>query len=295
MDIITPDSVNKLLLSCAELTGEQDFGLNMNENIDITMYGLFGYLLLNSSTVEDLFNNIDRYFSLLYVGGGFFEVTKKKGYVNIGYNTDQAPLVSPRHFTEWSLGFIPYYLNTPLGDIAKPLSAQFTYDPPDNIDKLESVFGKDLKFNQPKNLLVYRNTILKKRINDVDPGLLKILREEADKYLKDYLIDETLLGNIKMLLIEHLSNGKSNASDIASELNLTLSTFKRRLADNNIDFKKTKELIKNDLAKKMLCKTKVKLTDIARKTGFSDQSSFTRFFIRCNTITPQEFRKKHLK
>jgi len=52
MDIITPDSVNKLLLSCAELTGEQDFGLKMNENIDITMYGLFGYLLLNSSTVE---------------------------------------------------------------------------------------------------------------------------------------------------------------------------------------------------------------------------------------------------
>ena len=93
MDIIAPDSVNRLLLSCAELTDDQDFGLKMNENIDITMYGLFGYLLLNSSTVEDLFNNIDRYFSLLYIGGVFFKVTKQKNYVNIRYDMDQVPKV----------------------------------------------------------------------------------------------------------------------------------------------------------------------------------------------------------
>jgi len=83
---------------------------------------------------------------------------------------------------------------------------------------------------------------------------------------------------------------KATATAIAKELNLTLSTFKRKLAAENINFRKAKESVRNKLAKKMLSETRAGISDIARKTGFADQSSFTRFFIRCNNISPMKYR-----
>ena len=50
MNVNSPDSNSRLLDACADISGKQDTGLLLNELINITMYGLFGYLLLNSGT-----------------------------------------------------------------------------------------------------------------------------------------------------------------------------------------------------------------------------------------------------
>ena len=294
LDIITPDSVNLLLSYCSEQSGDQDFGLTMNERIDFTMYGLFGYLIINSCTVGDLLKIVERYYPLLYSGGDFYTISTQKDTLSIEYGTYQKPKTNLRHITEWSLGFFPYYLSQSLGELGRPIKTIFMHDSPTHCHKLQTVFGQNLEFNQTANKLTYRKSILNKKINNVDPGMLKILREQADKSLQSFLKNDTFLEKIKMLLIERVGEGNANATDIANELRLTLSTFKRKLTAENIDFRKTKESVKNELAKNMLSKTNVSISDIARKTGFSDQSSFTRFFIRCNTLTPQAYRNSDI-
>jgi AraC-like DNA-binding protein len=290
IDTITPKQVNHLLANCAKLSGNINFGLTMNERVDITMYGLFGYLLLNSSTVQDLFNTIERYYSILYAGGAYFKITTTKTLVVITYGTYQPSKSDNRHLIEWSLGFIPYYLQAALGNTGIPQSTQFTHKQPMDLQKHRSVFGSEITFKQTNNQLIYPRSILKQHLSNVEPGLLKILREQADKSLKNYLKDDSLAARIRLLLAERLGITNATAADIAHELNLTLSTFKRKLVQEEIDFKQIKASVKNDLAKKMLTQTKVSINDIARKTGFADQSSFTRFFIRCNHTTPKKFR-----
>ncbi len=296
VDTILPDNIERLLQTCADISGNQDFGLTMNELVDMTMYGLFGYLLLNSGTVEDLFDTLVRYHSVHHDGGIFYKkiIEQKTVAIQFCYADDRS--VAYRQITDWGLGYIPGYLKSSLTELAQPLNAQFTYDPPEDLRKLQAFFGPNLEFNQAYNQLIYPRSILNQRLTKVDPGLLNILRTEADRYLLGQKKDSRLLKEIKMILFENLNENKTNAADIADTLNISLSTFKRRLTEEGIDFKRTKEAVKNELAKQLLTETSIKISEVAQKTGFKNPGSFTRFFIRYNQQKPLEYRKhKNLK
>ena len=293
MNTLSPDSVNRLLTKCAALSNNPDFGLTMNERVDTSMYGVFGYLLLNSSTVKDLFGYMERYHSIFYSGGTFFRVNIQQGMVSIRYGREQPTKFDTRHQTEWSLGFTPYYLQSLLGDEGIPASAYFTHSAPDELQKLISVFGNELHFNQAENKLVYPESILKGSLSGTSPSLLEVLCQEAEALLHDHLNSGALDKKVRLLLFEGLEHHKSNASDIAIKLNMSLSTFKRRLVQENIDFKKLKETVKNELAIKLLTTSEESMYEIARRIGFSGQSSFSHFFIRCNGMPPQSFREQN--
>lgn len=291
VDTILPDSIERLLQTCADISGNQDFGLMMNERVDMTMYGLLGYLLLNSGTVEDLFDTLVRYHSVHHDGGIFYKKRIEKETVSILLCYADNSHASYRQLTDWSLGFIPTHLKSSLADLAPPLKAQFTCNKPKDLRKLQAFFGSNLEFNQPDNQLFYPLSILDNRLTKVDLGLLKILRTEADRYLLGKKKDSALLKEIKIILFENLNENKTNASDIADILNISLSTFKRKLTDEGIDFKKTKDAIKNELAQQLLTETGIKIYEVAQKTGFKNPGSFTRFFIRYNQQKPLEYRK----
>jgi|GEM_PF-3836283 len=292
MDIISPDCTSRLLDACADLTGNTAFGLHMNDLVDITMYGLFGYLLLNSGTVKDLFNTLERYYVIHHDAGDYYKVTTQRKTVTIEYGFDLPMLVCPRHSIEWALGFIPHYLKPSLGEPAKPSIAQFTHSAPHNLGPLHAVFGTNLEFDQSRSQLIYPRSILNDQIANIDPVLSEALHERADKHLYDHLAKGSMLKRIRVLLLENLSLNETNASDIAKSLNMSLSTFKRKLVEEGIDFKGTKESIKNELARQLLSQTDKKVSVIAQQVGFSNQSAFTRFFARCNQLKPLEYRNR---
>ncbi|MCK5647252.1 MAG: AraC family transcriptional regulator ligand-binding domain-containing protein [Gammaproteobacteria bacterium] len=291
-DTISPDCVNQLLISCAKISGNQNFGLTMNKLVDISMYGLFGYILLQTSTVKDFFNNLERYYPTFYSGASFKIITRKETII-IQYATEQLPKVCPRHDNEWSLGFVVDYLKFHLGDIARPISVSFTHQSPDDLSEIESLFGQNLQFSQTKNQIVYKKPFINKKISNSDPWMLNILRQQAEKMLQEYYKENSLEKEVRLLLLEKIENGQANASDIARTLGFSLSTFKRRLAQENSEFSIIKLSVKNQLAQEMLSGSKTSIVNIGKKIGFNDQSSFTRFFIRCNQISPLEYRKKH--
>jgi len=296
-DAVPPDSLNKLLTACATISGNQNFGLSMNGLVDITMYGLYGYILLQTNTVKDFLEALVHYYPLLYPSA-FFEVRTQEDSIIIQYGTRPSPKLCSRHDTEWSLGFVAGHLKFHIDGIAKPLSASFQHQSANDLREQESLFGQKLLFNQRENQLVYPKSILGMTFSDRDPLMLKVLRKHADKLLLEYSSKGSFEQEIRMLIFENIEQpeqgkNKANASNIAHEMNLSLSTFKRRLTKENINFRETKDLVRNQLAKEILLGTKVNIADIARKVGFSEQSSFTRFFIRCNALTPQEYRKKY--
>jgi AraC-like DNA-binding protein len=291
MNTILPDRIERLLQACAQISGEQDFGLKMNEHADLSMYGLLGYLLLNSGTVDDLFETLVRYHSVHHDGGIFYKTITQDETISIRFYYDNEKYAYNRHTTDWGLGFIPLFLKPKLAELAQPLSAQFVYDKPDNTHKLEQYFGSNLEFNQAHNQLIYPRSILQQQITEIDLGLLKILRAEADKCLLGLKKESQFYKEIKIILFNNLAINKINATDIAHALNISLSTFKRKLNEEGIDFKQTKDTMKNDIAMKLLTKTDISITEIAQRTGFKNPSSFTRFFIRYNNQKPLAYRK----
>ncbi len=144
MDTILPDSITRLLDACADISGNQNFGLAMNNLVDLTMYGIFGYLLLNSSTVEDLFQTMVRYHSVHHNGGVLYKLDTQKDTASIQLYYAERSQLCHRHISEWGLGFVPGYLASAPGDQATPICAQFTHPSPQNLQALHAAFGPNL-------------------------------------------------------------------------------------------------------------------------------------------------------
>ncbi len=47
--------------NAARLTGDEDFGLHVGEQTDVKMYGVLGYITLNSQTFGEALNRLTRY------------------------------------------------------------------------------------------------------------------------------------------------------------------------------------------------------------------------------------------
>jgi AraC-like DNA-binding protein len=291
METILPDNIERLLQACAEISNHQDFGLLMNELVDISMYGLLGYILLNSGTVHDLFDALVRYHRVHHNGDIYYKLNLQKTTVNIQFCYHEHSDYAHRQTTDWGLGFIPSYLQSELRQCVQPLKAQFTHSPPKNLSQLHYYFGHHLEFNQQQNQLVYPRSILKKSLSKADPMLLKILQIEADKHLLSLKKESAFIKEIKGIIFQHLTDNHNNASDIANSLNLSLSSFKRKLIKEHSHFKNIKDSVKNDLAKQLLSKSNISISDIAQQTGFKNSSGLTRFFIRYNQQKPLAYRK----
>jgi len=104
-------------------------------------------------------------------------------------------------------------------------------------------------------------------------------------------MDHSLKKAIHIFIFENIGVKKINASDAAKALNISLSTLKRKMIAEGIDFRKEKENVRNKMAKQLLSGTTLSVSEIAQKTGFANASSFTRFFARCNRQTPLQYRK----
>ena len=295
METILPEPIERLLQASADISGNQDFGLIMNELVDLSMYGLFGYILLNCSTVEDLFNTLVRYHSVHHDAGISYKISIKAETVSIQLYYDVAGHNQFRQTTDWGLGFIPLFLKPILGDKSIPLRSEFSYQAPINKKKLHDYFGSKLNFNCTKNQLTYPRSILDKRLNKSDSPLLKVLRDQADKQLIACQKESELHVNVKAVLLQNIESENSTAQDVADTLALSLSSLKRKLTEEGLSFKVIKEGVINNLAKQLLLETQASLNEIATKTGFKNLSSFTRFFIRHNQQNPSAFRKKQLK
>lgn len=81
--------------------------------------------------------------------------------------------------------------------------------------------------------------------------------------------------------------------DIAATFNVSLTTLRRRLAEENRSFQGIKDACRCDVAKALLAKSPETLSQIADRLAFTDVANFRRSFLRWIGISPAEFRRNH--
>jgi len=291
-ELLLPDEVNYLLLLSAESSKNVDFGLEMLKLVDISMFGTYGYLLSSARTVGEFFELAVKYYSIFYQGSEL-SLDIRGDYFSVEYTVESPPQVNPRHDNEWTLGFFCNFLQSRLGEQINPTSITFTHAPPTNLNKLKEIFGPLICFQQTSNIMYFEKAFLKKSLSDSDPALLKIVLQQAELALNRVIAESSLESEVRLLILESLENRTANAENIAKQLNLSLSTFKRKLSTEKLDFRQIRDVVRNNLAKKLLKASQCNMNQIAFNTGFSDQSAFSRFFIRVNQITPIKYRIQH--
>jgi len=289
------DSVNRILRACEEMTGDENFGIGMNDRISLVMYGTFGYLLLNAPTVRRLLEVTERYYPLLYRGGRFvFEPDEREGLLR--YEIASPPTVSPRHLTEWSLGFFVGFLRDHFDPSWHPARVCFAHEPPrskEALADLERRLGPRLEFHQPRSLLEFDDEILRTRRPRVDIRLMEILLGAAEHELRAIAKDESLEGHIRIRVAEQMQRGEHNATAIAESMGMSVSTLRRRLREEGKGLREIRDQVFRDLATRALVESRASISRISREMGYSEVSAFDRAFRRTTGQSPTQYRSSH--
>ena len=288
---ITTEELNRILLACEEQTGDKHFGLHLIESIELTAMGLYGYLLLNASTIGEFLSLAERYYPIFYRTAAL-ELIKSRQSWRLVYRRTNLSSVNQRHDDEWTLGAFINTIRSRLGSAWQPLSATFREPALENLVELHRFFGQNLAFNQPLNSFEVEAALLDIPLNDSDPRLLQIIREQADEHLKSYTESASVEAQLRLMIMKDLEFGPPKAENIAKEMGMSLSTFKRFLAKQNLGFRALRDTVIRELATRALAETNVNISQVAMQMGYSEVSAFNHAFLRLVGQSPSEYRRQ---
>ena len=293
-ETVTPDLVNAILLECASLSGDSNFGLRMVELAPASDVGLYGYLLMNAATVGEVLEIASRYYPTFYLGSTL-NLSVARRTARFSYHAKGPATVSARHDNEWTLGFFVNLIRRGAGPEWTPATCTFTHAAPRDLTALHQVFGSKLQFEHAVNSVEFSSDVLNYRISETDPSLLRVLAQHADKLLAGIQDEEDLVQKVKMLILEGLESGQSDAASIAAKLTVSVSTLKRRLKELGLTYRELRDGVVEDIAKSAISQTQVPISVIALRVGYSELSAFDRAFLRLTGMTPLKYRAREAR
>jgi len=288
-EMVTPDMVNAILLECASLSGDSNFGLRMVELTDTADLGIYGYLLMNAPAVGEALEIACRYYPTFYLGAAL-DLSVTGATARLTYRVKAPATVSTRHDNEWTLGFLVRLIRRGASADWTPETTTFTHPAPRDRRELRQVFGSNLHFKHAINSIEFSADVLRYRISETDPGLLRVLTQHADTLLAGIRDQDDLVRQVRLLILERLDRGQSDEASIASKLGVSVSTLKRRLKQRGFTYRELRDGVVEDIAKSALGQTKVPISEIALRVGYSELSAFDRAFMRLTGMRPQEYR-----
>ncbi len=157
----------------------------------------------------------------------------------------------------------------------------------------ERYFEAPVIFSASQNALWFRRGQLKHGLLMGDERMAAYNESVVQAYVAG--LDAATFGQqVKRLLLAQLEAGEPAIGSVASQLNLTERSLRRRLREEGLSYRELLQQSRMEMAEYYLRHTTLSVTDIALRSGFADASNFARAFTRWFSQSPTEFRKTQL-
>lgn len=178
-----------------------------------------------------------------------------------------------------------------LADSRIPLTqAEFPFAKPVHASAYDVMFRAPVRFAAEQASISFDAAYLKLAVRRNDEDLRQMLLRPLPLIVLQYRRDRLLSQRIRHLLRTR-SLDFSNASTLANELNVSVRTLHRHLAEEGTTLQNIKTEVRRDLAIHQLTHTNRLLKQIAAGAGFSNEASFIRAFKQWTGQSPGEFRR----
>jgi len=257
-------------------------------------HGLFGLLLQSCTTLSEaclLGHQLQR----LSRSGLFSQVTVSPKQINAVFDSKAFPPEQISAFIEYCMGNYFSIANTLSGSVdfrAERIS--FRHAPRATIKRYQQLLPcNQICFNQPADAISITRPVMDLSLLSADKQSKVLLLEEARKRLLEISGEHLLSVRITEQLHarpDYLSG--FSLDNCAALLNISASTLKRRLQRENTSFQRLLNEARLKYACSLLTGTQKSIDCIARESGFSGGSAFSRAFRRQYQISAQVYRRQ---
>ena len=278
------------LSNMLDLLGMNGAWLESPRTVSISDYGLLGYAMMSSATLEQAVQIAVKYHKL--AGAMFelaFEVDGDEAVLRIdhllpGGRVGQYTVEELFAGTSRLIGLL-------LGRDHKPSRILLNYEAPEYAEKHLQCFRCPVIFDQPSCQYRFSHEELAESLAEADSNTARICEESCRKLLNQMEIEDDIISRICHLLLS--TPGEFPKLDaVASKLSLGARTLRRRLNDLGTSYQVILDDVRRELAIEYLRTTNLTVQEIAELLGYSEVTNFRRAFMRWVELSPYQYRKQ---
>jgi len=268
--------VAALLEATADAAGCSDFGLRMADQRRVSDLGVISLVVSHQPTVRDVLDTMVRYRNLLNAALALH--VEEAGDVAVVKEELVVDFDSPKiQSYELAIGILSRLFHSILGSQWRPISAHFTHARPKSVSLHRKLFGEHIEFESDFNGLTCLKADLHRPNAVVDPKLARYAAQFVDSINS---VEQTSTAHeVRKSIYLLLPLGDATISRVASSLGLHERTLQRLLAADDAAFSDLLNGVRRELAERYLSNRSHSLTRIAEMLGYSQLSSFTRWFV----------------
>ncbi|MFP8966565.1 AraC family transcriptional regulator [Pokkaliibacter sp. CJK22405] len=280
---------------------DESFGMLSGGKVPNGTFRMMCYCILHCQTLEKALRRCSDFYEVCR-GSVIKPVLTKRGrYAKLSFAPlDSQPagtvesLISeePPVSIRTSLSVWHHFLSWLVGRRLELKAVYFSFDTPEDEDHYRRLFHAEIRFNQHDNVIVFPARYLDLPLVQTEETLRGFLKTAP--YQLMVMVDDaqTLKSQIVAILGKDFSREMPSADDVASKLNMSISTLRRRLLDEDTSYQKIKDECRRDAAVNYMNSPHLSINDIAALMGFDEPSAFFRSFKKWTGMTPGEYRQK---
>ena len=157
-------------------------------------------------------------------------------------------------------------------------------------DDYRVMFSENLQFDRPCTRMIIAADCLALPIRRSPQELQRFLAQAPANILVKYRDPDSLARRIRSDLLRLPPDAWPDADGLASQLCLSVSTLRRRLAEEGQTYQGLKDSARRELAIAWLTESQVAMAEIAERLGFADASSFYKAFRKWFGCNPGHYR-----
>jgi len=279
-----------LYRNAKKLAKRSDIGLLAGARQRISDFGIYGFALVSSRTFGDaLLFSLDhitmagpavRQISFR-IEGGTLAILRSHGLDTLG---DLLPFAAEF----WRSSITALFSRV----LEAPFPSKrmiFPFPPPVHWRNYERLFNCPIDFNADRMEWHFDAKVLDLALPNANPITAKICQQVCDVVMTERAGESEFVRRIRAACLNS-ANRFPPAAEIASELGLSLRTFHRRLADENLSYQYIVDQMRRSLATELLENTHLGIDQVAERVGFAEATSFRKAFKKWTNHAPSDFR-----
>jgi AraC-like DNA-binding protein len=276
-----------MLERAAEYLQDPALGLHLGASIRPAHLGPLGYVLLASSSISVAIARYIRYQRLVhdvspvhcYQDGASLVLEWGSDSRAIGLLANQCGMAALVQFAR---------------DITDakvtPVALHFVELAPADVAPYAQMFGCPVLFQQSATRLIFDASLLQLPLRRADPALAAMLEQQVQALFAALPQQDALEKDLRLAILHRLPLGEPALDGIAQDLHLSGRTLRRRLQQRGWSFRVLLDDTRWRLAQDYLRDGRLALPEVALLLGYSEQSAFSRAFLRWSGITPKRWR-----
>lgn len=202
------------------------------------------------------------------------------------------PEIWPRHEDAmYTLGICSKLIKTAVPDAWSQVQITVEAEQHQVKADLRSIVQTNVVFGGNANAIRFPTSLINAPLKLVQPCSLAVLKKlSADLTKKSRLTPAT--ERTRRMIYREMNDGCVNQDHIARELGVSSRTLRRRLAKENQSFQALLDECRMQFAAhEFRTRSRLSLSEMALKLGYSEHSTFSRAFVRWAGMAPQDYRR----